>query len=104
MLRFFFLTFGLVLCSCSIAHAQKITDKNSKLLKSYIEKLNRDMRFSGVVLIGKGDSVLFEKSIGLASIEHNAPLEMDARLKMFDNYNLKNISHLHHALLRSQLV
>jgi len=72
----------LLLCSLAVFFSVTLTQpsKKSKSIKqisnaldSYMQALTNLYRFSGVVVVAKGDKVLLNKGYGLANFEHDVP-------------------------------
>lgn len=53
-----------------------------KWLDGYVEKLSGADAFSGTVLVGKGDRMIFKKAVGLASRSFNAPNRIDTKFNL----------------------
>jgi CubicO group peptidase (beta-lactamase class C family) len=51
-------------------------------VKSYLKEADRKDYFSGVVLVAKGDRVLFQHAYGLASREYDVPNQIDTRFNL----------------------
>jgi CubicO group peptidase (beta-lactamase class C family) len=51
-------------------------------LDAYLAPIVRSKDLNGVVLVAKGDKVLFEKAYGLANVELNAPLTARSRFRI----------------------
>lgn len=50
--------------------------------RAYLEDAAREQGFSGVVLIGRGDTVVLEEAWGFAEAEHQVPLRTDHRFRI----------------------
>lgn len=51
-------------------------------VRTYLENAAKETGFSGVVLIGRGDKVVFEEAYGLAEVEHRVPMRTDHRFRL----------------------
>ena len=56
--------------------------KQTEDLAAYLEYIHEQKGFSGEILIGNSNSITFQKTIGLASIEHNITLKPNAKYKI----------------------
>ncbi|HJW93189.1 MAG TPA: serine hydrolase domain-containing protein [Thermoanaerobaculia bacterium] len=54
-------------------------DDLAKKIDAYVAPYVHENTFSGVVLIGKGDDIVFAKPYGMANYEFNVPLAVDTR-------------------------
>jgi D-alanyl-D-alanine carboxypeptidase len=52
------------------------------LIESRLNELSAADEFSGAVLLGKGDKIVFQKACGLASQEYNIPNRIDTRFNL----------------------
>ncbi|MGB6153033.1 MAG: serine hydrolase domain-containing protein [Pricia sp.] len=66
----------------AIGNSQSTSSIDTDKLSSYLEVLRSKKKFSGEVLIAKGDSILFQNAIGMASYEHNLPLKVGAKFRI----------------------
>jgi CubicO group peptidase (beta-lactamase class C family) len=57
-------------------------DQMVELLRSHLEKMEKEDRFSGAVLLAKGDEVLFQKAYGLASRRFDVQNKVDTKFNL----------------------
>ena len=60
----------------------RLTSKQSENLEAYLEYIHGQKGFSGEILISNSNSTLFQRGIGLASIEYNIPIKPNAKYKI----------------------
>ncbi len=51
-------------------------------LENFLDQTSKEDKFSGVVLLAKGEKPIFRKAYGLASKEYNVPNRVDTRLNL----------------------
>ncbi len=51
-------------------------------LESYLNSIHLKKGFNGEILVGKGNNIIFQKSVGIASYEHSIKLENGAKYKI----------------------
>jgi len=54
----------------------------SNLLQQYLDVQHKRLGFSGVLLIAKKDSIVYQGSVGMASAELNVPIKIDNRFRI----------------------
>ena len=64
----------------------KLTSEQNEKLTAYLAYLHQQKGFNGEVRISSLNSTLYQKSVGLASIEHKVPISSNAK------YNIASIS------------
>jgi len=104
MMNYITLT-AFLLCNVLTCNALKANDKTNddqdvkhSELSDYFDKLAADVLFSGVVLVAKGNTILFEKACGMADRAQNVPNNVDTK------FNLGSIGKTLTAVAVAQLV
>ena len=82
-MKFFSLMFILlILMSCNPEIKHNNIEKGVKEIENFLEELNHQNSFSGVILIAKNDSILFEKAYGFANLDFNIPNTLDTKFNI----------------------
>ena len=72
----------LCLASPSLVFSQQAAKNLNEKLAAYMESLQRQGEFSGVVLLARDGKVLFARGYGMANLEHDVPNTVDTKFRL----------------------
>ncbi len=89
-----------LLCKIDICFSQstKVTTNKIEEINMLVEELAKDDKFSGAVLISKGQSIVYSKAIGMANKAQNSNINLDTK------FNLASMNKMFTAIAIAQLV
>lgn len=76
------LLFALLIGLSATANSQTKDFFTLEKLESYLNYIHLKKGFNGEILVGKGNNIIFQKSVGVASYEHSIKLENGAKYKI----------------------
>jgi CubicO group peptidase (beta-lactamase class C family) len=81
-----------------MAQSNQISEKQIADINQLVEDLSNNDKFSGTVLIAKGNKILYQKAVGLADKEHNSKNNIDTK------FNLASMNKMFTGVAIAQLV
>jgi CubicO group peptidase (beta-lactamase class C family) len=81
-----------------MAQINQISKKQIADINQFVEDLSNNDKFSGTVLIAKGNKILYQKAVGLADKEHNSKNNIDTK------FNLASMNKMFTGIAIAQLV
>jgi D-alanyl-D-alanine carboxypeptidase len=81
-----------------MAQSTQISEKQIVEINDLVERLASDDKFSGVVLIARGNAILYQKAVGLADKEHNSKNDINTK------FNLASMNKMFTSIAIAQLV
>lgn len=98
-LTYVFVLFALLKSVNSFSQkADQINEMQLSSVNELVENLAKDDKFSGTVLIAKGNKILYQKAVGFANKEHNIMINIDTK------FNLASMNKMFTGIAIAQLV
>jgi CubicO group peptidase (beta-lactamase class C family) len=92
------LVFGFLIVTASAQNNPKITTKDILEINQLVEDLSNKDKFSGTVLIAKGNEIIYQKAVGFANKENNLKNNIDTK------FNLASMNKMFTGIAIAQLV